>query len=71
MKWTSTEYTERLNIANGLITAIVNWNSVKNNYSLTVNYKTFPLFNTREEAKKVAENYIRDALNMAIKEVNL
>ncbi len=69
MKWTSTEYSERLNIGNGLIKAIVNWNSVKNTYSLTVNSKSFPPFNNREEAKLSAEKYIRDTLNIAIKEI--
>ncbi len=68
MKWSSMRHSERLNLGNGLISVIIR--NDKEKYILTVNSKTFPMFNTIGEAKKVAEQYIRDTLSVVIKEVN-
>lgn len=70
MKWVRTENGVKASIAKGLIEVIIKWDLFYNRgYILVINTKCFPAFDDINNAKKTAEAYIKDALNLAAVEV--
>ncbi len=70
LKWTRTQHSERLNIANGLIHAVVQWDILySKGYKASVNSNEFGIYPTVDEAKLEAEKYIKHKLRLAVNEV--
>lgn len=70
MKWTSNQDSYNLNIANGLIRAIVQWDILYGKgYKAVVNSSEVGIYPYADEAKLEAEKYIKRGLRLALNEI--
>ncbi len=70
MKWTRTQHSDGLNIARGLIHAVVQWDILHSKgYKASVNSEEVGIYPNIDEAKSEAEKFIKFRLRLAVNEI--